>query len=197
MIRNLTGKVIAIEKEEIIVFIEQNNGAGVGYGVKTTATALAESKIGSIVSFWTYYRGREDGVDIFGFLEHKDLQLFELLLTVSGVGPKSALQIISSAGYENIAKAINLQKVEYLKVPGIGNKTAEKIVLELKDNKNIIAMEYSDKLSSNKNVLDQDLFDALAGLGYKKSDIQKALQSYEFKSDNLEGKIKEILQRIL
>src|SRR3989338_2246637 len=130
MIRQITGK-IAYAADNFVIL----EAGGVGYKVVATADTLAaiETK-GKSATLWTHLAVRENAMDLYGFLSKKDLDFFELMLTISCIGPKKAMGILSAASFETIRKAVATGDPSYLqKISGIGKKNAEKIILELKD----------------------------------------------------------------
>ncbi|OGG69652.1 Holliday junction DNA helicase RuvA [Candidatus Kaiserbacteria bacterium RIFCSPHIGHO2_02_FULL_55_25] len=145
---------------------------GVGYKVAVLKETLARTKVGGAVSLWTYLAVREDALDLYGFLHEEELRFFELLLTVSGIGPKSALAVLDIASVETLRSAISAGNAGYLTtVSGIGKKTAEKIVLELKDK---VVAEMGDSPAALKG--DQEALEAMRSLGYSAAEARDALR---------------------
>ena len=129
MIGHIAGEVFAIRPGYAIIDVR-----GVGYKAFLSKESLAGMRLGDSVSLWTHLVVREDAQDLYAFKNEEGLRFFELLQTVSGIGPKSALSILDIATIETLRSAISTGRSEYLtKVSGIGKKTAEKIVLELRD----------------------------------------------------------------
>lgn len=146
------------------------SASGVGYKVSGTRETLATLKTGSMALLWTHLAVREDALDLYGFSSEEELQFFELLLTVSGIGPKSALGILDIAAVETLRSAIAGENAAYLiNVSGIGKKTAEKIVLELKD-----------KVGKSTELLplssDGEALEAMRALGYSAQEARDALK---------------------
>lgn len=163
MIGYIKGKVVWRDLKSVVVDV-----GGVGYKVHTTLGGLDSQ---NEVSFFTYLAVRETALDLYGFATKAELDFFELLLTVSGIGPKSALAILSVASLDTLSYAINNNDAGHLtKVSGVGKKNAEKIVLELKGK----APETSagHKLHSE----DDDALEALKSLGYSEKDSREALK---------------------
>jgi len=166
MLSYIEGKIIDKRTDALIIKIE----SGLGYKVFTTAKILSENLIGERTSLNLYHQVKEDGEALFGFSSVEELTMFELLLTVSGVGPKSALNILSAANLDNLRQAIVMNDHTLLtKISGIGAKTAEKIVVELKSKLGTLALG-----SSNVSV-NSDELDALVGLGYSLGLARQAL----------------------
>jgi Holliday junction DNA helicase RuvA len=167
MIAMITGKIIHAEPRYFVVDVN-----GVGYKVYTTAGAL-EKHLTDTVTFWTYLAVRETALDLYGFLTKEELEIFELLITVSGIGPKTALAILNLASVSTIKQAVASGDASYLtKVSGVGKKNAEKIVLELKD-KLVTDETEGESVSTNT---ESDVLEALKSLGYREHDAREAIK---------------------
>ncbi|OGI60328.1 Holliday junction DNA helicase RuvA [Candidatus Nomurabacteria bacterium RIFCSPHIGHO2_01_FULL_37_25] len=189
MIGSLKGKVIL--KTEKFLILET---AGVGYKISVSpdtmskvSTLLRSEKNDIIVSFWIHTHVREDMLDLYGFLERQELEFFEMLINVSGIGPKGALAILGITSIETLRKAISTGDTSYLtKISGIGKKTAEKIVIELRD-----------KISEEKNDVslkeELDALEALKSLGYSQNEAREALKKVPVNADT-NTKIREALK---
>lgn len=165
MIASLRGKIIAEKDKYVIVDV-----GGIGYKVYTLLENLIPLAKEKEVFFYVYTHIREDAFDLYGFLEEKEMEFFELLLSISGIGPKSALGILSIASIETLKKAISQNDIAYLtKISGIGRKTAERIVIELRDKVGKMA----DDNSLSEEV---DTLEALKSLGYTQKDALEALK---------------------
>lgn len=146
------------------------SAGGVGYKIAATREALAGLKAGEKAALWTHLAVREDSLDLYGFRAEDELHLFELLLTVSGVGPKSALAILDLAPVETLRSAIAGGNAQYLtKVSGVGRKTAEKIVLELRE-------KVGAGIAGAALQGDEDALDAMRSLGYTLHEARDALR---------------------
>ncbi len=166
MIGYLEGVVRARRGTGIVVLVN-----GVGYKVALTKETFSRFPLESAVSLFIYTAVREDALDLFGFETEEALRFFELLLTVSGIGPKSALAVLDMAPTETLRGAIAGGNAAYLtSVSGIGKKTAEKIVLELRDKVGAPA--------SDTGVIrdDEEALEALKALGYSLSEARDALR---------------------
>lgn len=192
MIAHLKG-ILEIKQAEYVV-IDVN---GVGYKVfmaKSAIEVLPET--GQNVKIFTYLKVREDDVSIFGFNSNEELAMFELLISVGGIGAKSAINILSNITPSKFALAVITNDVNSLKkLQGIGPKTAQRIILELKDkikaDDNIDLP--SDKIEKSDPEEDvEELVQALQVLGFRRYEINNILP--RIKSENLEDKIKEALQ---
>ncbi len=167
MIGYLEGNVHSTTATHAIVVV-----SGVGYKVALSKHTLAGLIKGEPASFLTHLAVREDALDLYGFTSAEELRLFEQLRTVSGIGPKSALAILDIASIETLRSAIGQGKAEYLtKVSGIGRKTAEKIVLELRDK---VGLSSEDAKASLRG--DEDALEAMRSLGYTAQEARDALR---------------------
>ena len=173
---------------------------GLGYKVFMSEIAMENiGKIGDIVKVHTYYRVREDDISIYGFKTQEELRTFELLLGVSGVGAKSALVMLSCIEPSEFAIAVISNNVKLLtQVPGIGTKSAQRIILELKDKLKAEQSELDKekleeaKLQSvkvNENV--QEATSGLMFLGYSRKDIEKAFEHLAVESLSVDHLIKK------
>lgn len=170
---------------------------GLGYKVFMTDTGIEEvGNIGDIVKVHTYYKVREDDVSIFGFNTLEELKMFELLISVSGVGAKTAITMLSSCEPTQFAIAIISEDINTLKqIPGIGAKSAQRIILELKDkikkeqqiqeltraSKTINKTKLEITIENNEKI--DEAIAALQVLGYNKKEIEKAFAKIE--TDNV------------
>ena len=171
---------------------------GLGYKIFMSENAINTiGEIGDIIKVYTYYRVREDDVSIFGFKTQEELRMFELLLSVSGVGAKSALVMLSCIQPSDFAIAVISNDVKVLtQIPGIGAKTAQRIILELKDKlkkeqseEKLEEVSRSKKSEINNNV--QEAISALMVLGFTKKDIEKAFEHLDIDNLSLEDLIKK------
>lgn len=163
---------------------------GIGYKIFMSETAINKlGAIGEVIKIHTYVRVREDDISIYGFNTNEELRMFELLLSVSGIGAKSALVILSNVSVSSFALAIINNDIDLLKrLPGIGPKTAQRVILELKDKlkkeNEIVANENTD-ISDTINIAimdDEKIAEATAALkvlGYTGKEIEKALEKVD------------------
>ena len=171
MISYITGTLIGKNENYAVVQTQ-----GIGYKIFTTPNVL-EMAIGSDISLHTHLQVREDALALFGFLTAAELQFFELLITVSGVGPKVALSILASQNMELVTNAIAAQDLAmFTRIGGVGKKTAEKIIVELKDK--IGALGGSANGGMNPLPSD-DLFAALENLGYSAREIKDVISKID------------------
>lgn len=167
MFAYIDGTIIDKKTDALIIKI----ASGLGFKVYATAKTLSENLIGEQVELHLYHQVKEDSEALFGFSNGDELAMFELLLTVSGVGPKSALNILSAANLDNLRQAIIMNNHTLLtKISGIGAKTAEKIVVELKSKLGSLALG-----TASVNNVSSDELDALVGLGYSLGLARQAL----------------------
>ena len=182
MISYIKGKIIF--KSESFIIVSTGN---VGYKIFIMSDS---SEIGEEVELFTYLNVREDVLALYGFLEYKELELFEYLVSISGIGPKAGMGILSLADPETIKVAIAKGDSSILtRVSGIGKKTAERVVLELRNKFSNI--ESDDVLQEkSKEINDHtDTIEALVSLGYSSSQAKKALAS-------IPEEIKDVSERI-
>ncbi len=200
MIGSIKGKIILKTDKFLIV-----ETGGVGYKINVSPDTLSKLKktgeparnafsianAGGDVSFWIHTHVREDILDLYGFLDRQELEFFEMLINVSGIGPKGALGILGIASIDTLKKAIGTGDTAYLtKISGIGRKTAEKIVIELRDkmqNKNI-------EEKGGTSLRDElDALEALKSLGYSQNEARDALKKVS-PDANTNTKIREALK---
>jgi len=166
--------------------------SGVGYKVFVTTDTALERDVGESVFFWTYLAVRETALDLFGFSEREGLETFELLITISGIGPKTALGILNVASPTMLRQAVASNDTSYLtKVSGIGKKNAEKIVLELRDK---LVTTADDKHSDLRS--EGDAMEALVSLGYSERDAREALKQVPKETEGTSERVKRALQII-
>lgn len=171
---------------------------GLGYKVFMSDTGIEKlGNVGQIVKVYTYYRVREDDISIFGFNTMEELRMFELLLSVSGVGAKTALAMLAAVEPSNFALAVISEDIKALtQIPGVGAKSAQRIVLELKDK---LKKEETISKTTNKEIKTivenddkvQEAISALQVLGYNKKEIEKAFMKLDKKNLTVEELIKK------
>ena len=175
---------------------------GVGYACKTTNTTLAQLQKGQRGRLYTYLNVGEGVFDLYGFASQTELGSFKQLLTVSGVGPKAALAILSSVTPEGLAMAVITGDEKSLTAaPGIGKKIAQRILLELKDkiakeqpSGAFVPLPASASAAGSKSV---EAAQALAVLGYTQSDIAAALKGLDVEALPLEELVRQALRRMV
>jgi holliday junction DNA helicase RuvA len=175
MIAHLRGKLIARHPNQVIV-----DAMGVGYDVTISVPTFSELPVaGSEVSLHIHTHVREDQIALYGFLRPEEKHLFEKLISVSGIGPKLAITILSGMATNEMTAAIRGNDVARLtKIPGIGRKTAERMVLELRDKLSAVGTDQVHVVSSF-NAVQEDVLSALMNLGYQRATAEKALGTVE------------------
>ena len=178
---------------------------GVGYACRTTNYTLASLKKGEKGKLFTHLHVREDAMELFGFATQEELNLFQQLISVSGVGPKAALSILSASTPANLALSIITGDEKALTVaPGIGKKIAQRVILELKDklvkNQNMVMGAESYGGTGVTVIPENKLSEAtaaLAVLGYSQAEINVALKGIDLSSLTLEEIIKQALKKMM
>ncbi len=187
MIGSIRGKVILKDGNYIIV-----ETTGVGYRVLVSEKVWSKLHVEDSVFLFIYSHIRDDAFDLFGFSETADLKLFENLIGVSGVGPKTAMSIFSFSTREEIVNAVLKGDVEFFtRVPRLGKKNAQKIIIELKskfkDDSNL-------DLSGDGSSSNEEVFAALKTFGFSHSEIAAALKNIEPSAESTDEKIKLTLK---
>ena len=203
MFYSITGKVILTEPGTVVI-----ETGGIGYRLTVSGKTLgyaAENAGTENVSLFTYLSVREDAIELFGFYSKSELDMFKRLISVSGVGPKAAISILTQLSPAELGSAVISGDYKLLtKAPGIGKKIAERILLELKDK--IAGESFSlsgnaGDLSLNTSVADPDkLFDAentLLVLGYTRGEIADSLRGIDINSLSLEEIINAALKKLM
>ena len=171
---------------------------GVGYKIFMSQKGIETlDEIGNIVKVYTYYYVREDNISLYGFTTNEELRMFELLLSVSGIGAKSAITMLSAISPSEFAiSVISNDTSKLTKVPGIGNKTAARIILALKDKlKTEQAIEKDEKTEEvvSKQEINEEALAALQVLGYNKKEVEKILGKFDSSKMTVEEIIKAAL----
>jgi Holliday junction DNA helicase RuvA len=185
MIGFLRGTIISSDSTSLIIDV-----GGVGYKVACPLPVLVETKEGDMLSLFIHTHVREDQITLFGFKEKNDIFLFEKLTSVSGIGPKSALSMLSVHSPSSLASAIEKGDSEALShTPGIGKRTSEKIIIELKGKlSHLTGVELDDEKGEARL--------ALESLGYTSKEIHNVLQGVEARGKTTSTIIKEALQKL-
>lgn len=187
MISHLHGKLQARADDALIVGV-----GGVGLRVRVPSGTLANlGAVGSEVELFTHLHVREDELSLYGFATEDELRLFETLLTVSGIGPKVALGILSSAPTDTLRLAIAQGNLEVLTaIPGIGKKTAQRLILELKGKIDVSGLGEVSELTP----VDEDVIAALINLGYSAAEASRAARSVPPSTKTVEERVRIALQ---
>ena len=193
MFAYINGKIA--DKASNYVVIDNN---GIGYKIFMSTTAIEKlPETGAMQKVYTYYHVREDNISLYGFLSNEELRMFELLLSVSGIGAKSAVQILAAITPSSFALAVISNDVsKIVKIPGIGKKTAERIILELKDKlKTEQAVTKDEKVKEAIHEDDKDIeaITALQVLGYTRKEIEKAIEKIDIHTLSVEEIIRKAL----
>lgn len=188
MISFLKGKVDTALASSIIIDVN-----GVGYQVFTTDKIIANSKLSSDIKLYTHMSVSENKITLYGFEKYQDVSFFELLTSVSGIGPKAGLALLNTNNESDLAIAIVTEDIDLIKkTPGIGAKTASRLILELKDKLNKI----TSNTTKTKNIENQhisDSIDALLALGYNLKDVQTVMSDVSKEVTTTEDIIKKAL----
>ena len=193
MISFLRGRVVAVSDSRLLIDV---NDVGFSVGI-TSRDAVNIPAAGEIVTIFTHMNVKEDDISLFGFLDQEDLEMYQMLIKVSGIGPKGGLAILSTLSSDDLRFAVlSDDSASISKAPGIGPKTAKKLILELKDKislqdaferKSAHAAE-AEAGSANVNASD-DAVQALVALGYSGADAMKAVRKVEVTDDMDSGDI--------
>lgn len=193
MFAYINGKIADKANNYVVI-----DAGGVGYKIFMSTKAIESlNEIGTVQKIYTYYYVREDNISLYGFLSNEELRMFELLLSVSGIGAKSALVILSEITPSSFALAvITGDDSKLVKIPGIGKKTAARMILELKDKlKTETAIEKNEKIEKaiQEDNKDSEAISALQVLGYTNKEIEKALEKIDIEEMSLEEIIRTAL----
>ena len=187
MIGKITGKIAHKDLNFVIV-----DAGGVGYKIFISPDTLDKilSNKEKETSLWTHLAVRENALDLYGFIEKEDLDFFGMLISISGIGPKSAMAILGIASVKVIKSAVSSGDTSYLtKVSGIGRKNAEKIVLELKDK---IGKETS---ADGFNIQEEsDVAETLKAVGYKPNEIRDVIKKIPKETVGTSERVREALK---
>lgn len=198
MIRLARGVVVSTGKDYLVLEVGSGDGTvptGIGLKVFAPIHTLTQYPAGSALLLHTYLNVREDALTLFGFETADELDLFELLLTVSGVGPKVALSTLSTLSPDAMRLAlVNEEPAIVAQVPGIGKRTAEKIVLELKDKVQAPAGELPLPVAETDET-DSEVMEGLIALGYSVVEAQRAVQRIPSDVEGVEERLRAALSQ--
>lgn len=188
MIAQISGTILAIEQTALIIGV-----GGVGIRVSVPRTVLEDvGGLGRTMRLFTHLIVREQELSLYGFETKEDLNLFEVLLGVNGVGPKVALAILATLSPELLKSAIMREETAVLqRVPGIGKKTAERIMFQLRDKLDLTDAGTAVPLVSD---VDADVIDILTGLGFSIVEAQSALQKLPREANSVDERVQLALQ---
>ena len=191
MIGFLKGKIISYKPTHIILDVN-----GVGYDIKISINTFEKINEKEIVSLHIYTNVKEDSITLYGFYSEAEKEMFELLISISGVGPKSALSLLSGISTDDLKQAIITNNIERMvAVPGIGRKTAERLILELKNKVRDIKEE---GITPKKPSAQKEAISALTTLGYNLASSEKVVNKIisELPDCSLEELIKRSLKEL-
>lgn len=185
MIAHLKGVILAVTDTYAVLDV-----SGVGYKVSATGLTLQPLREGIEAEFWTYLAVRETALDLYGFGTKSEESFFELLITISGIGPKTALGILNVATIDVLRNAVFTENTAHLiKVSGIGKKNAEKIVLELRGK-----LDETEFEGTSTRHDDSDALEALMSLGYSQKEAREALQEIPQDISGTSDRVKKALK---
>ncbi len=188
MIGMLKGEVVQIAGGELTVLV-----GGVGYQLRVPAVPGQQFSCGEEHTFYTQMIVRQDAIELYGFADLRQKEIFSLLLGVSGVGPKTALNIVSGIDPTRFLEEVVSENIGYLSsLPGIGKKSAQRIVLELKER---ITKKYGPGRAMPRTDISEDAVAALVSLGYAESQARRAVGCV--KADNVEELIRSALKELI
>ena len=194
MIAYVKGKLDTKTNTFVVIDIQ-----GIGHRVFMPAKSIENlGEIGQEVKVYTHYYVREDNISLYGFSSNEELRMFELLISVSGVGAKSAITMLSEISPSSFALAVITDDISKLvKIPGVGKKTAARIILELKDKlktENTIETDEEVDVEIEKDNNTNEAIAALQVLGYTRKEVEKVFEKINIKDLELEGIIKQALK---
>jgi Holliday junction DNA helicase RuvA len=186
MIGRLTGKIDCIQKNPIIIDV-----GGVGYRVWVTQSFIKHTRKGLKTTVYIHTHIREDVFDLYGFTDQEELLLFEYLLTVPGIGPKTALSILER-GTNAVEKAVLKADMDFFTtIPRLGKKNAQKIIIELKNK--LGGLKDLDLTGQTESETKQ-IFNALVSMGFQRNEIIEALKKIPQENLTIEQKIRQLLK---
>lgn len=196
----LKGKVAEVAGDNLVMEV-----GNIGYNVRIPGSVVALlPPVGQEVKIYTYTSVREDALQLFGFLSRDDLEMYRMLIGVSGIGPKGGLAILSAMSADEVRMAVVAQDAKAIaKAPGIGNKTAQRIILELKDR---ISLEDTFSLQAEESRMVQatglgqartEAVEALTALGYSSADALRAVKAVGAEEMDVESLLKAALKKMI
>ena len=190
MIASLSGILVSRSEKSAVV-----ETGGIGHRVFLSQDGILKlPEIGKLLKLYTHQHVREDALELYGFFHPAELDLFEMLISIPGIGPKSALSIMGVGGIDQLRRAIAAGDTGYLtKVSGIGRKTAEKIVLELREKMTGRGVSISEHPLLRDEA---DALDALISLGYSRDEARQALAAVKDDSLSIEKRVSEALKKL-
>ena len=186
------------EKTKDSIVVDVN---GIGYRIFLSEQSMSKlGELGETIKVYTHYHVREDNISLYGFLSNEELKMFELLIQVSGIGAKTAIVMLSNITPSQFAVAIITDDLKTLtKIPGVGSKSAQRMILELKDKlkaEDAIAKDTEVKVKVTNNENAEEAIQALQILGYNKGVINKVLEKLDIDGLSTEDIIKSALKQL-
>ncbi len=202
MISYIRGELAAVEKDKIVVDVN-----GVGWGIYMPEQTMGRlPSIGEEVKIHTYLNVREDAMQLYGFCTRDDLEIFKLVIGVSGIGPKGGLNILSSLSADDLRCAVLSGDAKAISAaPGIGKKTAEKLIIELKDKLNLEEVlenkangdDFQESnTSGGTSEIQSEAIQALVALGYGSTESLRAVKKVSAKCETVEDVLKAALKNL-
>lgn len=201
MIGFVNGEIEDLYEEQVLI-----DCGFMGYNIFVCKNVIEKCSVGDEIKLYTYLNVREDAMNLFGFLTKDELKIFKLLITVNGIGPKGALAVLTTMSPNDLRYAISTEDSKMIsKVPGIGAKTAQKVILDLKDKIDINFvvdgnendMEYEHHNNNDHDEIIEEAMEALVALGYTQKEITKIIKSCDLTMcATTEDVIKVILKNI-
>ena len=187
MISQIRGKVAGIHGNTVVLDVN-----GVGYETACPLSVLEKAKEGEEITIFTHMHVREDVMDLYGFISQEDKEMFSLLLSISGVGPKAGINILSMNTVEEIKQAIGQKDLAiFTRVSGIGKRTAERIIIDLQEK-----VDTTGVIAKRKLIADhEDVVEALKGLGYKHREARDLAATIPVKMESFDEKIRYTLKQ--
>ncbi|SES73892.1 Holliday junction DNA helicase subunit RuvA [Natronincola peptidivorans] len=193
MFEYIKGKVSDVIIDKIIIEV-----GGIGYRIFSSINSAANIKQGDNVTVFTHFVLKEDEISLYGFITRKELDMFQKLISVSKVGPKVAISILSTYSPESLANNIMNNNIANIsKAPGVGKKTAERIILELKDKVKHYGLELDYDSGLDYSSSNDEVVDALISLGYHRQEAERILSSIKDNNLTTEEMIKEALKLLM
>ena len=198
MISYVKGELAVVYEDKVVIEV-----GGIGYGIYMPGKSIGMlPSVGSEVKIHTYLNVREDAMQLFGFLTKDDLEVFRLLISVSGIGPKGGLAVLSALSADELRFAVMAWDAKAITAaPGIGKKTAERLIIELKDK-----LKLEDMIERNEMIVDtrpgnedaqSEAIQALVALGYNSAESLRAVRSVSHQNATAEEILKEALKKMM
>jgi len=195
MFAYIKGRLEEIHSKKVVIDV-----GGIGYEIIVPSSLISKlPEKGNLVKLYTYFNVREDAQELYGFYEREDKSIFEKLVTVSGIGPKVALALLSTLSASQLALAIVTGDIKTLcTAPGVGRKTAQRIVLELKEKieQEEMIQQSETEISNIARDDSHEVIQALIALGYRPSEAREAFASIEDKNQDISTLIRLSLKAL-